>query len=121
MSSFFAPVDAILVECAEHSVLLVDGVEERADMIHPARLTLASSMKCPCFAIFRLMFSLEIKASGRSGPPIGSPSISPNLVDKIKRAHPAETGPIVSARFGYGLQSNGSCSPIAPSVSRTVL
>jgi hypothetical protein len=102
-------------------VLLVDGVEERADMIHPARLTLASSMKCPCFAIFRLMFSLEIKASGRSGPPIGSPSISPNLVDKIKRAHPAETGPIVSARFGYGLQSNGSCSPIAPSVSRTVL
>jgi len=117
VGSLFAPVDAILVERAEHSVLLVDGVEERADMIHPARLTPASSTECPCFAIFRLMFSLEIKAPGRSSPPMGSPCIPPNLVDKLKRAHPAETGPILSARFGYGLQSNGSCLLIAPSVS----
>lgn len=49
----FAPVDAILVQRAQYSVLLVDGVEERSDMIHPARLTPASSTECPCFAIFR--------------------------------------------------------------------
>src|SRR4029077_21290725 len=35
---FFAPVDAILVERAEHSVLLVVGVEEGADMIAPAEI-----------------------------------------------------------------------------------
>ena len=38
VGSFFAPVDAILVERAEHSVLLVDGVEERADMISPGEI-----------------------------------------------------------------------------------
>jgi hypothetical protein len=36
--SFFAPVDAILVERPEHSVFLVDGVEERADMIWPGEI-----------------------------------------------------------------------------------
>jgi hypothetical protein len=34
----FAPVEAIFVERAEHSVLLVDGVEERADMISPSEV-----------------------------------------------------------------------------------
>src|SRR5713226_9319672 len=38
VGSLFAPVDAILVERAEHSVLLVDGVEERADMISPGEI-----------------------------------------------------------------------------------
>ena len=35
MGGLFAPVEAIFVERAEHSVLLVDGVEESADMISP--------------------------------------------------------------------------------------
>jgi hypothetical protein len=38
VGSLFAPVDAILVERAEHSVLLVDGVEKRADMISPGEI-----------------------------------------------------------------------------------
>ena len=38
VGSLFAPVDAILVERAEHSVLLVDGVEERANMISPGEI-----------------------------------------------------------------------------------
>jgi hypothetical protein len=37
-AAFSPPVDAILVERAEHSVLLVDGVEERADMISPGEI-----------------------------------------------------------------------------------
>ena len=38
MSGLFAPVEAIFVERAEHSVLLVDGVEESADMISPGEI-----------------------------------------------------------------------------------
>jgi hypothetical protein len=38
VGSLFASVDAILVERAEHSVLLVDGVEESADMVSPSEV-----------------------------------------------------------------------------------
>ena len=38
MGGLFAPVEAIFVERAEHSVLLVDGVEESADMISPGEI-----------------------------------------------------------------------------------
>ena len=38
VSGLFAPVEAIFVERAEHSVLLVDGVEESADMISPGEI-----------------------------------------------------------------------------------
>jgi hypothetical protein len=38
MGGLFAPVDAVLVERAEHSVLLADGVEEGADMISSGKI-----------------------------------------------------------------------------------
>jgi hypothetical protein len=38
MGGLFAPVEAIFVERAEHSVLLVDGVEESAHMISPGEI-----------------------------------------------------------------------------------
>jgi hypothetical protein len=38
MGGLFAPVETILVERAEHSVLLVDGVEESADMVSPSEV-----------------------------------------------------------------------------------
>ena len=38
VGGLFAPVEAIFVERAEHSVFLVDGVEESADMISPGEI-----------------------------------------------------------------------------------
>jgi hypothetical protein len=38
MGGLFASVEAIFVERAEYSVLLVDGVEESADMISPGEI-----------------------------------------------------------------------------------
>ena len=38
MGGLFAPVEAIFVERAEHSVLLVDGVKESAHMISPGEI-----------------------------------------------------------------------------------
>src|SRR5712691_7955452 len=38
VGSLFPPVDAILIERAEHSVLLVDGIEESADMVSPGEI-----------------------------------------------------------------------------------
>jgi len=35
VSSSFSPKEAIFVEGAEHSVLLIDGGEEGADMVSP--------------------------------------------------------------------------------------
>jgi hypothetical protein len=38
MGDLFATVEAIFVERAEHSVLLLDGVEESAHMISPGEI-----------------------------------------------------------------------------------
>jgi hypothetical protein len=38
MRGLFAPVEAIFVKRAEHSVLLVDGVEESAHMVSPGEI-----------------------------------------------------------------------------------
>jgi len=42
VSSLFAPVEAIFEERAKHPVLLVDAVEESANMTVPARLLSAN-------------------------------------------------------------------------------
>jgi hypothetical protein len=38
MGSLFAPVEAVFVERAEHSVLLVNGVEESAHVISTGKI-----------------------------------------------------------------------------------
>jgi len=69
VGSLFGPVDAILVERAGtlcFSSMVLKNAQTRC---RPARLTPASSTECSWFAIFHLVFSLEIKAHNRARKP----------------------------------------------------